>query len=217
LLLVLVSTMILVFESHGNHGLVLLSDGFRSLQTPSSTVHILKLGIQPQSESYITTEGQSTNLSCNKAPVWGLRTDFYYCEAVAGLLMWGVLSDERKSLTLTIAPGPLQRRHFQVQVPWDSWPYFTVSDSRLPFSPPTTCRITVEIFEPASTRESPLGIHEQTGRLTVRRNITFTLTWPTLLSIVQWQRMHRVHSDLGAVTARICLCWNYGATNVTLT
>jgi hypothetical protein len=38
-------------------------------------------------------------------------------------------------------------------VPWISRPYFTVSDLRLPFSsPPTTRRVTVEVFEPASTR-----------------------------------------------------------------
>jgi hypothetical protein len=36
---------------------------------------------------------------------------------------------------------------------WDSWPYFTDSDSRPPFSsPPTTRRATVEVFDPASTR-----------------------------------------------------------------
>jgi hypothetical protein len=36
----------------------------------------------------------------------------------------------------------------------NSRPYFTVSDSKLPFlSPPTTRRATVEIFDPASTRE----------------------------------------------------------------
>jgi hypothetical protein len=41
----------------------------------------------------------------------------------------------------------------RVRVPWDSRPYFTVSDLRLPFSsPPTTRRVTVEVFEPASTR-----------------------------------------------------------------
>jgi hypothetical protein len=46
-------------------------------------------------------------------------------------------------------PGSLSR----VRVPWDSWPYFTVSDLRLPFSsPPTTRRVTVEVFDPASTR-----------------------------------------------------------------
>jgi hypothetical protein len=42
---------------------------------------------------------------------------------------------------------------FQVRVSWDSWSYFTVSYLRLPFSsPPTTRRVTVEVFEPASTR-----------------------------------------------------------------
>jgi hypothetical protein len=76
--------------------------------------------------------------------------------------------------------GPRQRSHSQVRVPWDSWTYFTVSDSRLPqpggdrspylyppgtwwasytprqcvpfSSPPTTLKATVEVFEPASTR-----------------------------------------------------------------
>jgi hypothetical protein len=95
-------------------------------------------------EFYMTTDGQSASLSWIKAPIWGLRLDFYYCVTVAGLLMWGALSDERTGLTFTIAAGPRQRSHFPFRVPWDSWPYFTVSDSRLPFSsPPTTRRITV--------------------------------------------------------------------------
>jgi hypothetical protein len=37
-------------------------------------------------------------------------------------------------LSFTVAAGPRQRSHSQVRVPWDSWPYFTVSDSRLPQS-----------------------------------------------------------------------------------
>jgi hypothetical protein len=49
---------------------------------------------------------------------------------------------------------PRQRSHFWVLVPWDSLPYFTLSDSRLPFSsPPTTRRATVEVVDPASTRD----------------------------------------------------------------
>jgi hypothetical protein len=48
-----------------------------------------------ESESYITTDGQSASLSRNKAPIWGLRPDFYYCQTVASLLMWGALSDKR--------------------------------------------------------------------------------------------------------------------------
>jgi hypothetical protein len=46
--------------------------------------------------------------------------------------MWGAVSDERTGLRSTIAAGPRQRSHSWVSVPWDSWPYFTVSDSRLP-------------------------------------------------------------------------------------
>jgi hypothetical protein len=48
-------------------------------------------------------------------------------------------------------PSPAQIS--RVRVPWISRPYFTVSDLRLPFSsPPTTRRVTVEVFDPASTR-----------------------------------------------------------------
>jgi hypothetical protein len=54
-------------------------------------------------------------------------------------------SDERTGLSFTNAAGPRQRSHSEVQVPWDSRPYFTVSDLRLPFSSsPATCRATVE-------------------------------------------------------------------------
>jgi hypothetical protein len=46
--------------------------------------------------------------------------------------MWGALSDERTGLSFTSAAGPRQCSHCRVRVPWDSWPYFAVSDSRLP-------------------------------------------------------------------------------------
>jgi hypothetical protein len=84
------------------------------------------------SESYITTDGQLASLSWNKAPIWGLRPYFYYCQTVAGLLMWGALSHERTGLSFTNASGPRQCSHFRVRVPWDSWPYFTLSALRPP-------------------------------------------------------------------------------------
>jgi hypothetical protein len=82
-------------------------------------------------------------------------------------LLYNILSNERMGLSFTIAAGPRQRihsrarvprprqrSHSRVWVPLDSGPYFTVSDSRLSFpSPPTTRRVTVEVFDPASTRE----------------------------------------------------------------
>jgi hypothetical protein len=114
--------------------------------------------ISKLSQSYtITTDGQSASLSWNKAPIWGLRPDFYYCQTVAGL-MWGALSDERTGLSFAIAASPRQHGHSRVRVSWDSWPYFTASDTRLPFSSPhTTRRVTVEVFDPASTRGTELN------------------------------------------------------------
>jgi hypothetical protein len=57
-------------------------------------------------------------------------------------------------LSFAIAAGPCLRIHSWVQVPWDSQPYFSVSDFILPFLlPHTTRRATVEVFDPASTQE----------------------------------------------------------------
>jgi hypothetical protein len=46
--------------------------------------------------------------------------------------MWDAFSDERTGLPFTITAGSRQRSHSLVIVQRDSWPYFTVSDSRLP-------------------------------------------------------------------------------------
>jgi hypothetical protein len=58
-------------------------------------------------------------------------------------------------LSFTIAAGPRRRGHSQVRVLWDSRPYFTLTDSRFPFSsPPPTRTVTaagVEVFDSAST------------------------------------------------------------------
>jgi hypothetical protein len=68
------------------------------------------------------------------------------------LLMWVALSDERTGLSFTTSAGTRQRSHSRVRVPWDSRPYFIVSDPKLPFLlPPTTRRATVEVFNPAFT------------------------------------------------------------------
>jgi hypothetical protein len=63
---------------------------------------------QSESQSYVTTDGQPASLSWNKAPIWGLRPDLDYCLKVAGLLIWGALSDERTGLSVAIATGPRQ-------------------------------------------------------------------------------------------------------------
>jgi hypothetical protein len=56
-------------------------------------------------------------------------------------------------------------------------PYFTVSDLRLPFSsPPTTRRVTVEVFDSASTRVTGLRLKVKVIlRPTVSRPVTLLL------------------------------------------
>jgi hypothetical protein len=72
-----------------------------------------------------------------------------------GLLLWAALPDERTGLSFAHDAGPCQRSLSRVRVPLDSRSYFSVSDLRLPFpSPPTTRGVTVEVFDPASTRGS---------------------------------------------------------------
>jgi hypothetical protein len=106
--------------------------------------------LESESESYVTTDGQSASLSWHKAPIWGLRPDFYYCQAVAGLLMWDGLSNERTGMSFIFAAGPRQRSHSRVQVPWDLWTYFYCLWLESSFSsPPTTRRVTVVVFGPA--------------------------------------------------------------------
>jgi hypothetical protein len=67
----------------------------------------------------------------------------------------------------------LPAQSFSVVVPWDLRPYSTVSDLRLPFSsPPTTRRITVEVFDPAFTRVTGVDIGlAQTAQKTVTSHI----------------------------------------------
>jgi hypothetical protein len=62
----------------------------------------------------------------------GPNTRFLLLSAVEDLLMWDALSYDMMGLSLTIVAGPRQRSHSRVRVLRDSWPYFTVSDLRIP-------------------------------------------------------------------------------------
>jgi hypothetical protein len=94
----------------------------------------------------------SQSVSLGVEPHLGFMTRYLLLFDSYGLVLWGALSDERTGLSFVYVVGPRQRSRSRVRVPWYSWPYFTVSDLRLPFSsPPTTRRVTVEVFEPAST------------------------------------------------------------------
>jgi hypothetical protein len=60
-----------------------------------------------ESES-CTTDGQSASLSWNKAPIWGLRPEFYYCQRFTDFFMRAALSGERTDLAFKFVAGPRQ-------------------------------------------------------------------------------------------------------------
>jgi hypothetical protein len=75
------SFFIASFESQGYGGGIrprLHAGGHPTLKSKSN-----------QSQSYDTTDGQSASLSWNKAPIWILRPDFYYCQTIAGFVDMG--------------------------------------------------------------------------------------------------------------------------------
>jgi hypothetical protein len=92
-----------------------------------------------------------------KHPFGAYDQIFITLMTITVFFLWGPLSDERTGLTFVYAAGPCLRNLSLLQAPWVSRSYFTVSHLRLPFSsPPTTRRVTVEVFDPASTRETGL-------------------------------------------------------------
>jgi hypothetical protein len=131
---------------------------------------------------------------------------FYYCQTVASLLVWGALSDERTGLSFTTAAGPRQRSHFRVRVPWDSWPYFTVSDSRFPFSsPPTTRRTTVEVFEPASTRDTPIRLANTSPFITLGESYTAEHSTQQYVYLLSWNAFVNIHCRGNKCLPSCCL------------
>jgi hypothetical protein len=87
----------------------------------------------------------------------GLTTRFFFPFGIRNTSDSNVLDSVGRPLwredgsVFCMCRWPLPGQCFSVLVPWDLRPYVTVSDLRLPFSsPPTTRRVTVEVFNPAS-------------------------------------------------------------------
>jgi hypothetical protein len=107
---------------------VIVAPSFLSL--PCTAQMNCRLSSPSLTESDITTDGQSATLSWNKVPMWGLRPDFYYCQTVAGLLVWGAVCDEMKwcrlqlllALASAVIPGFEShgtRDHILLSQNWD--------------------------------------------------------------------------------------------------
>jgi hypothetical protein len=112
----------------------------------SSSLSLVSQG-QGQGQGYIATDGRSISKSWCRAPS-GAHDQIF-------IIVWQLRY-------FVYAAGPRQRSLSRVRVPWISRPYFSLSVLRIPFSsPPTTSRVTVEVYEPVSTRvtgPSPLGL-----------------------------------------------------------
>jgi hypothetical protein len=116
-----------------------------------------KLKLLSQRQSYIATDGESVSKSWCRAPSGTHDQIFsYYYLTVTVLFLWGALSDERTGLSFVYAAGNTKHGLTRVKDTTYTRPYFTVSDLRLSISsPPTTPRVTAELFDPASTRVCP--------------------------------------------------------------
>jgi hypothetical protein len=101
----------------------------------------------------IQSQSHSQSVSQGVEPHLGLMTRYLSLFDSYGLVLVGRPLWREDGSVFSICCWPCHRSLSRVRVPWDSRPYFTVSDLRLPFSsPPTTRRVTVEVFDPASTR-----------------------------------------------------------------
>jgi hypothetical protein len=97
--------------------------------------------------------------------------------------------------------GSILDENSRVRVPWDSRPYFTASDFRLPFSsPPTTLRAAVEVFDPASTR----------GNLTDYSEFEFYVTTDGQPASLSWHKRPSGAYDqifITCVTVTVLFLW----------
>jgi hypothetical protein len=97
------------------------------------------------SKSHCDWRSVSQSVSLIVEPDLGLMTRYLLLFESYGLVFAGRPLWRETGLFFIFAAGPCQR----------SGPYFTVSDLRLPFSSPSTTRkVTVEVFDPSSTRGS---------------------------------------------------------------
>jgi hypothetical protein len=88
-------------------------------------------------------------------------------------------------LSFTIDVGPRQRSHSQARIPRDSWPYFIVSDSRLP--------------QPGGPGPR-ISIHQEQGGSVIPPGTEFGKNYsPTSL----WYDFDRIENDVSNISSAV--------------
>jgi hypothetical protein len=104
-----------------------------------------------KSESYVTTDGQSTILSWNKAPIWGLRPDLLLLSDSCGFVDVGRSLWREDGSVVYICCWSLPEQSFSGPSPVGLPTMFYCL--RFETSLFTTRRATVKVFDPASTQD----------------------------------------------------------------
>jgi hypothetical protein len=127
------------------------------------------------------TVGQSVSFGVE--PHLGLMTRYLLLFDSYGLFFLGRPLWREDGSVFCVYSWPRQRSLSGVRVPWISRPYFTLSVLRLSFSsPPTTRRVTVEVFDPASTR-----VWESRYIAAARTTLTENICHLMVISPVHWR------------------------------
>jgi hypothetical protein len=98
--------------------------------------------------------------------------------------LWGALSDERTGLSFVYVAGPCHCSISRVRVPWDSRPYFTVSDLRFPFPSPLTTQCLsciVVLFASVAAVKCLLSLFPETATVRATENIVLLLLHSCML------------------------------------
>jgi hypothetical protein len=126
--------------------------------------------LRVESSLMLRSMSPSASLSWNIIAIWGLWPDFYYCQTVAGLLIWDALSEEGAGLSFKIAACPRASAVILGSESQGTRDHILFSQIRDPFSSPTTTRrVTVEVFDPDSTREENYCDPRELSELTSMR------------------------------------------------
>jgi hypothetical protein len=97
-----------------------------------SVTLILITNIRSELELLCDLPFTASQFSWRQAPCDRRQEIYFPTEHLRLYSLCNILSDEGMGLSFTIAAGPRQLSHSWVRIPRDSWPYFTISDSRLP-------------------------------------------------------------------------------------